>query len=204
MRQYISIFLTCILLLGCKGKQAQEESKQEQPSFSIPANTEALLGASLSDLTRQYGEKHVYYSNNYGFFCWVDEEDLSVFFHVPKMPYETLDIESLPMVYDPEEGYDYYDFSAGEYAPDDFLVYSVIIRKSSLPKMFGGKDPVTLDLINEIFDKPGRMQVEYDQGMITGNSAGPFILEGKDNAIIYVSFSLDLKGNAAAASVWLK
>ena len=186
--------IMCILLFGCKGKQAQE-----RPSFSIPASAEALMGASLSGLIRQYGNRHVYYSNNYGFFCWVDEEDLSVFFHVPKLPYETLDIESLPMAYDPEEGYDYYDFEAGEYEPGDFLVRSVIIRKGSLSKMFGGKDPVTLDMINNAFNETGSIQAEYDQGMATGNSAGPFIFGNK-----MLSFSLDNEDNAVAASVWLE
>ena len=193
MKQFIIILVICALFTGCGGKKTQEEVK-----FSLPASAEALLDASLADLFRQHGERYVYFSNEWGFFCWVDEENLSVFFHVPKLPYETLDIESLPIVYDPEEGYDYYDFNAGNYTPDDFLVSSVIIRRGNLSKMFGGKDPVTLDMINEVFDEPDRIIIEYDQGMVSGSSAGPFIFEDK-----MISFSLYNDDTVIAASVWL-
>ena len=147
----------------------------------------------------------MYYNDGYGFFCWVDEEDFTVFFHVPKMPYETLDIESLPMVYDPEEGYDFYDFNVGEYTPGDFIASSVFIRRDALVNMFGGADPVTLTMIEAVFNDPGMIGPEYDQGTVKGQSAGPYIVAGKDNAPpMLVSFSLYPDDTVISASVWLK
>ena len=180
------LLLLCFLLLwlvGCGGDAPSPEPAPE--GIALSADVKTLLGGTLAEVNRQYGERRVYYDYAYGFYGAVDEADLVFFFALPKLPQaEAQDpINSLNLALESDFAY-YYDFATGAYPPADFVATSVAIRGKALQEMFGTVEPVTLRQVNSIFAEPYKLHRGYDEGEPYLLS-GPFALEDA-----YLSFTI--------------
>ena len=197
MMKRSSLLLLCLVLLWLAGCGGAETPSAESPpdvtasegpvleGISLNDSVKTLLGGTLAEVSRQYGERRVYYDYAYGFYSAVDEADLVFFFELPKLRREEAQdpINSLNLALESDFAY-YYDFATGAYTPADFVATSVAIRGKALQEMFGMAAPVTLHLVNGIFAEPYKLHRGYDEGE-PYLLAGPFALED-----VYLSFTI--------------
>ena len=178
-------------------EQEQEQEQEQGPAvLGLPASGGAyeLVGGTMTDVIREYGECRMYFDYYYSLFCMAEEADVSFFF---EMPVYTLDpVTDLNLVPD-DSGYVYYDFETGDYAPDDFIVGSVALYGDALNDMFGGAIYVDIDLIEDLADGQFDIWQDYDQGEVGLLNAGYFILNGN-----YARFALDDDMNVLSAVIY--
>ena len=183
----ILVFL--VLFASCNKRFTENSPKTRTEAvkkFTLNSSAETLLGGSMADIIRQYGDNRIYFDYSFGLYCMVDEADMSFFFDIPKFQeYREDPIHRLNLVLEEPIYSYYYDFDIGEFTPGDFFITYIAIRGIGLRNMFGSEGPVTLDMINMVFNEPDKIYVEYDQGD-PYRLAGPFVIGDKS-----ISFGLD-------------